>query len=88
MGDWCLREKERVSATSGEVCPRGYAEHEGKCYEEIRSVESNNYICNEDLKLIDNICVMNEVTDAFGNCSSGNYDQGYCVEKRIYWRMG
>mgnify|MGYP003571268953 CR=1 FL=1 len=80
-GDWCLIEKERVSAISGEVCPRGYAEHEGKCYEEIRSVESNNYICNEGFKLIDNICVMNEVTDAFGKCSSGNYDQGYCVEK-------
>ena len=30
-GDWCLKEKERISATSSEVCPHGYAEHEGKC---------------------------------------------------------
>lgn len=82
-GDWCLREKERLSATSGEVCPRGYAEYEGKCYEETKAIESKNYICNEGFKLIDNKCVMNEVTDAFGKCNSGDYDNGYCVRKEL-----
>ena len=82
-GDWCLKEKERVFATSGEVCPRGYAEHEGKCYEETMAIESKNYICNEGLKLVDNKCVINEVTDAFGKCNSGDYDNGYCVRKEL-----
>ncbi|MBQ8206739.1 MAG: hypothetical protein IJZ77_04680, partial [Bacilli bacterium] len=82
-GDWCLKEKERISATSGEVCPRGYAEHEGKCYEETMAIESKNYICNEGFKLVDNKCVMNEVTDAFGKCNSGDYDNGYCVRKEL-----
>ena len=82
-GNWCLREKERVSATSGEVCPRGYAEYEEKCYEETKAIESKNYICNEGFKLIDNKCVMNEVTDAFGKCNSGDYDNGYCVRKEL-----
>ena len=82
-GDWCLREKERVSATSGEVCPRGYAEHEGKCYEETKAIESKSLICNVGFKLVDNKCVMNEVTDALGKCDSGDYDNGYCVRKEL-----
>jgi len=82
-GDWCLKEKERVFATSGEVCPRGYVEHEGKCYEETMAIESKNYICNDGFKLVDNKCVMNEVTDAFRKCNSGDYDNGYCVRKEL-----
>ena len=82
-GDWCLKEKERISATSGEVCPRGYAEHEGKCYEEIKAIESKKYICNDGFNLVDNKCVMNEVTDSFEKCDSGDYDNGYCVRKEL-----
>ena len=82
-GDLCLKEKEIVSATRGEVCPRGYSEYEGKCYEEIKAIENNNYICNEGFKLVDNKCIMNEVTDAFGKCDSGTFDNGYCVKKEL-----
>jgi len=80
-GDWCLKEKERISATSSEVCPRGYAEHEGKCYEEIEGIEGNNYTCGEEFKLSNDKCIREQVYDAIGKCDSGNYDQGYCVEK-------
>lgn len=82
-GDWCLKEKERISATSGEVCPRGYAEHEGKCYEETKAIVSKKYICNDGFNLVDNKCVMNEVTDASEKCNSGDYDNGYCVRKEL-----
>jgi len=82
-GDWCLKEINRKSASNGEVCPRGYAEHEGKCYEETKAVESKNYICNDGFKLVNNKCVMNEVTDALGKCDSGDYDNGYCVRKEL-----
>ena len=50
-GDWRLKEKERVSATSGEVCPSGYLEYNGKCYEEVGSIDSDNYICGDEFKL-------------------------------------
>jgi len=84
-GDWCLREKERVSAISGEVCPRGYAEHEGKCYEEVGAIETNNYVCNDGFKLINNNCVSEEIDDARGKCDSGDYDpvSGYCIKKEL-----
>ena len=82
-GDMCYKEIDRKPAGNGEICPRGYTEYEGKCYEEIKAIESNNYICGEGFKLVNNKCVMNEVTNAYGKCNSGNYDNGYCVSKEL-----
>lgn len=84
-GDWCLKEKERVFATSGEVCPHEYVEHEGKCYEEVGAIETNNYVCNDGFKLINNNCVSEEIYDARGKCDSGDYDpvSGYCIKKEL-----
>jgi len=49
-GDWCLKEINRTQALQGNVCPDGYTEHEGKCYEEVGAIETNNYVCNDGFK--------------------------------------
>ncbi|MBQ4633927.1 MAG: hypothetical protein IJB71_01095 [Bacilli bacterium] len=82
-GDWCLKEINRTQALQGNVCPDGYTEHEGKCYEEIKSIETNNYICSDGFKLINNNCVSEETSDALGKCDSGDYDNGYCIKKEL-----
>lgn len=50
-GDWCLKEIDRVPAVSGEVCPIGYYEYNGKCYEEGRREETNELACREGFTL-------------------------------------
>lgn len=73
-GDWCLKEKERVSATSGEVCPSGYLEYNGKCYEEVGSIDSDNYICGEEFKLSNDKCIREITNNAIPSkysCTSG-----------------
>ena len=83
-GDWCLKEKERKQATKGEICPRGYNELNGVCYEEISAVEGNNYICEEGFNLSNNKCILDQVYDAKGKCESGEYRDGYCIVKEYY----
>ena len=83
-GDWCLKEKERIPASNGEVCPRGYAEYKGKCYEETAAIETNNYICNDEFKLVDNKCISEGTYDATGICEKGEYKDGYCKIKEYY----
>lgn len=73
-GDWCLREINQISASDGEVCPRGYLEYDGKCYEETESIEGNNYVCRDDFKLENNKCVREMTENAIPikySCSSG-----------------
>lgn len=82
--DWCLKEKERISATNGEYCPSGYKEDKGKCYEVIDAIETGKYICNEGFVLIDNTCVHEESYDALGICEKGEYKDGYCLTKEYY----
>lgn len=84
-GDWCLKEINRTQALQGNVCPDGYTEHEGKCYEEVGAIETNNYVCNDGFKLINNNCVSEEIDDARGKCDSGDYDpvSGYCIKKEL-----
>ena len=36
---------------------------------------------SEEFKLSNDKCIREQVYDAIGKCDSGNYDQGYCVEK-------
>ena len=61
-GDWCLKEKERIAPNNGEICPAGYYEYNGICYEETPSIESDKYICREEFKLNNNKCIR-EVTE-------------------------
>ena len=61
-GSWCVKEIDRVSASNGKVCPDGYYEYDGNCYEEVGSIEGDNYTCREDYKLINNKCIR-EITE-------------------------
>lgn len=82
-GDWCLKEINRLSAKIGNVCPSDYVEYNGKCYEEVQAIETSNYICHDDFKLVNDKCVLEDINDAMGNCDSGSYDvsSGYCINK-------
>ena len=83
-GDWCLKEKGRVTAEEGEICPSGYSEYEGKCYEEKNSIEGSDYICNNDFTLVDNKCISESTYDAIGVCEKGDFADGYCKIKEYY----
>jgi hypothetical protein len=73
-GDFCIREKSREAASTGEVCPRDYYEYEGVCYKETGLIETSNYKCREDFTLEDNKCYLTEIIDALPakySCSKG-----------------
>ena len=73
-GDFCLKEIERVKATPGEVCPRGYYEEKGKCYEEAAVIETGEYECREEFKLDGKKCIRTvemNATPAKYSCPSG-----------------
>ena len=73
-GDWCLKEKERFSASNGKVCPQGYSEIEGVCYEETSVIDTNELLCNEGLRLENDKCVTTEETNAIPtkySCTKG-----------------
>lgn len=84
-GDWCLKEINRTQALQGNVCPDGYTEYEGKCYEEVGAIETNNYLCSDGLKLINDNCISEKTSNALGKCDSGDYEpiSGFCIKKEL-----
>lgn len=73
-GDWCIKEIDRIKASTGEICPNGYLEHEGKCYEEVGILEKDNYICRDEFTLKNDKCVRVHTMDAIPSkftCTSG-----------------
>lgn len=73
-GDFCLREKERIQASDGKVCPSGYYEVDGKCYEETAVIDTDELLCNEGFELENGKCTLTEVVDAMPNkysCTTG-----------------
>ena len=44
-GDLCVKEIKREKASSGNVCPEGYAEYNNKCYEESSVINLEEYEC-------------------------------------------
>ena len=71
--DFCIKEIERVAATNGEICPDGYREYKGKCYEESNIIDSDNYSCREG-KLEGTKCIIERIENAIVSkytCSSG-----------------
>ena len=57
-----------------EVCPRGYSEYEGICYEEGQLKDGDKYVCNEPFSLKDDKCVRSLTEGAIPvkyNCTSG-----------------
>ncbi len=79
-GNSCLKEIERIPATSGRVCPSGYLEYNGKCYEESGAIEGNNITCREDFTLKDDMCVKESSYLAEVDCADGHFleEQGLC----------
>ncbi len=73
-GDWCLKETNRVPATNGQVCPEGYLEYQGKCYEEKPSEETGVLKCRNGYTLKNEKCIRMVTENAFPNeyeCSKG-----------------
>ena len=73
-GDFCLKETKRIDASSGMVCPKGYYEYEGTCYEEIRSEDTDNLICRDTFTLDGNKCsriITIEAEPSNYNCTVG-----------------
>ena len=79
-GNSCVKEIRKQAATSGEVCPNGYYDYEGKCYEEVPSDETDKLVCREEFELKDNKCVriqsMNAEPSKY-NCTKGDAKTRY-----------
>ena len=82
-GGVCLKEKERINATTGDVCPDGYYEYNSKCYDETRILEGDKEVCNEGLTLENGVCTNTTTYKAEGVCENGEYrsDQDKCTDK-------
>ena len=50
-GDWCIKEKNRVSAKEGKVCPVEYTDIDGTCYKEGKSIDTGNLKCRDGYTL-------------------------------------
>lgn len=93
----CIKEISRVPATRGDVCPRGYWEYNGICYEDAPIEEKEEYICDADLVLRDDKCILTETAEIepVYYCASGELmqkgevhmvggtdnDKYYCIDK-------
>lgn len=93
----CLKEISRENATRGNVCPSGYFEYEGICYEEVGIEEKEEYICEEGFELDNDKCFKVETIDAEiqYQCDKGELmkkgdvnpigasdnDKYYCIDK-------
>lgn len=81
-GTRCLKEKQRIKATKGDICPNGYNEYNGICYERIEGTITNNLKCRENYTLEGNTCIEKRIYDAIADCEEA-YDFGLekCVKK-------
>ena len=81
-GTRCLKEIKRIKASKGDVCPNGYEDYNGICYERVEGTKTNNLKCREGSTLEGNICVDKRINDAIADCEE-DYDGGLdkCVKK-------
>ncbi len=57
-GNTCAKAIKSSKPEIGDVCPTGYYEYEGKCYADVGIIESDELVCNGDLKLNDEgVCI-------------------------------
>ena len=63
-GDFCAKEISQTASSKGMVCPDGYYDYNGVCYEETGSIETNNLICNDDFKMVNGKCIRTQVREA------------------------
>ena len=73
-GDFCLREKERIVASNGKVCPDRYYDDNGTCYAEEAVIDTNELTCDEESTLNGKKCLRKMSIDAEPSkysCSNG-----------------
>ena len=73
-GDFCVKEIRREKSIIGDVCPEGYFEFDGKCYEVTEGTTTDEYMCYREFTLTaENECIGTEKIDAIPNfkCDSG-----------------
>ena len=73
-GSFCLKEINRINAEIGDICPEGYDEYEGKCYEKAEGITTDEYRCHRGLTLTnDNKCTGIEQIEGTPNfkCNAG-----------------
>ena len=78
-GDQCIKEVGREVAQKGKVCPHGFVDYKGKCYEEKPVEDSNNYVCGEG-KLEGDQCILERIVNAIPSkysCSKGTAKTKY-----------
>ena len=78
-GDFCEKEVERIKAKEGMVCPKGYYEYNGSCYEETGTIDTDKLVCRDELKLVDGKCIKEGLLDAVPiyHCDKGElYKKG------------
>lgn len=56
-GSWCLKEIGKKNSKSDKLCPNGYFEYNGKCYEEIGVIDTGNVLCPDGFVLENNECI-------------------------------
>lgn len=79
-GTRCLKEKQRIKATKGDICPNGYMEYNGICYERIEGTITNNLKCRENYTLEGNTCIEKRIYDAIADCEE---DYDFALEKCV-----
>ena len=60
----CIKEIDRKPAKKADICPFGYVEYEGKCYEEKPIEETDNLVCRDEFVLEGTNCVRRRTVDA------------------------
>ena len=82
-GGWCLKEIDRIEAQEGKVCPEGYYEYKGKCYEEKPAYEGDKEVCSDEFELKDGKCIKEASYKPVGECSNGEFisNENICKEK-------
>ena len=89
-GAFCLKERERVAASFGDVCPNGYYEYNSACYEETSSIITDEYECADGRTLEGTKCIFNEEKEATGNfkCAKGDLIKRGFAQNRKYRDSG
>ena len=86
-GDWCIKEIDRISASNGKICPHGYLEYEGVCYEETGIEETKKLVCRDEYELEGKECVRRATLPATVTsytCSTGEVKTKAEVGESVY----
>ena len=63
-GDFCIKKIGEEPATPGKVCPAGYYDYKGTCYEGADSIETDKLVCRDEFTLNEKMCTRMLSTEA------------------------